>query len=69
MKIKIESEKLVKYRDLARQLEKKLSDIKITVRVIIVGAHGTFQKNLKKKPGEGKNPAKESQSLFDFSVP
>ena len=43
-----EGEKLDKYLDLARELKKKLWNRKVTVILIVVGAQGTFSKNLEK---------------------
>ena len=47
MKLK-ESEKKDKYLDLARELKKKLWNIKATFIPIVIGAHGTVTKGLLK---------------------
>ena len=41
MKIK-ESEKIDKYLDLARELKKKLGKIRVTVKLVVLGAFRTF---------------------------
>ena len=48
MKIK-ESEKINKYLDLTKELEKKLWNLKVTVILIVVGVRGTVYKNLEKR--------------------
>ena len=47
-----ESEKLEKYQDLAKELERKFWNVKVRVMSIIIWIHGTLAKNLEKIMGK-----------------
>ena len=62
-KVKIkESEKIDEYRDLARELEKKLWNIRLTVIAIVVGALGTIPKAFEKRGGNWKSDEESGPS-------